>query len=436
MEAFLSVGVVLSLIFFYLGLGVWVFAGLMLVAATSLWWITGMSIERIGTIAANIAFRYSSTWELAAIPMFIWMGEIIFRTDISNRLFRGLMPFVHWVPGRLLHTNVLGCTLFAAVSGSSAATTATVGKITTAELAKRGYNRSLSMGSLAGAGSLGFLIPPSIIMIVYGILAEVSVSRLFAAGVFPGLMVASLYSSYIIFRAVVEPSIAPESNERYAFRDYLSALVDLSPIFVLMVIVLGSIYSGIATPSEAAAVGVAAAVVITIAMRQMTARLFVDTLLGAIRTSCMVSIILVSAAFLATAMGYLHVPANVARAIAVLDLSPWQLLLVLSVFYVILGLFLDGVSIIVMSLPITLPLAMQAGFDPIWFGIYLVIMVEMGQVTPPVGFNLFVIQGLTGTPIGKVAIASFPFFCLMGVAVALLWFFPDIALWLPRTLYG
>ncbi|TWG98913.1 tripartite ATP-independent transporter DctM subunit [Mesorhizobium sp. J18] len=436
MEAVLSAGIVLGLIFFYLGLGVWVFAGLLLVAATALWLVLGMNIDRIGTIAANIAYRYASTWELAAIPMFIWMGEIIFRTDISDRLFRGLMPFVRWIPGRLLHANVLGCTLFAAVSGSSAATTATVGKITTAELAKRGYNRSLALGSLAGAGSLGLLIPPSIVMIVYGILAEVSVSRLFAAGILPGLMIAALYSGYIMIRAIINPDIAPADGERYGIGDYLKALADLAPIFILVVIVLGSIYTGIATPSEAAAVGVAAALVITLAMRQMTFGLLIETLLGAIRTSCMVCIILIAAAFLSTAMGYLHIPANVARAIGALDLSPFGLILILSVFYVVLGLFLDGVSIIVMSLPITFPLAMQAGFDPIWFGVYLVIMTEMGQVTPPVGFNLFVLQGLTKTPIGKIAIYSLPFFFLMGLGVLILVFFPDVALWLPRTLYG
>lgn len=436
MEALYSVGVVGLLIFFYLGLGVWVFAGLLLVAMTSLVFILGMDVNRVGTIAANIAYRYSSAWELAAIPMFIWMGEIIFRTDISNRLFRGLAPLVEHLPGRLMHTNVLGCTLFAAVSGSSAATTATVGKITVSELDRRGYNRALSLGSLAGAGSLGLLIPPSIVMIVYGILAEVSISRLFAAGVIPGLMIAGLYSGYIMLRALADPSVAPASGERYAARDYLRTVLDLSPILLLMVVVLGAIYTGIATPSEAAAVGVATALVIALVMRQLTSKLFLDTLMGAVRTSCMVSIILIAAAILSTAMGYLHLPANVARAIAALDLPPLGLLLVLSVFYILLGLFLDGVSIVVMSLPITLPLVLQAGFDPIWFGVYLVIMVEMGQITPPVGFNLFVLNGMTGVPIGRIAWYALPFFLLMAVGTAILALFPEIVLWLPRQLYG
>lgn len=436
MEAILTAGAVLGLIFLYLGLGVWVFAGLLLVAATSLYLILGMSPTRIGTIATGILYRYSSTWELAAIPMFIWMGEIIFRTDISDRLFRGLMPFVNHIPGRLLHTNVLGCTLFAAVSGSSAATTATVGKITTTELARRGYDKTLSLGSLAGAGSLGLLIPPSIVMIVYGILAEVSISRLFAAGVMPGLMIAGLYSAYIVVRALANPTLAPSDGRRFGPMDYLKGLLDLLPVLLLVVLVLGSIYTGVATPSEAAAVGVAAALFIALVLRQLTLKLLIETMLGAIRTSAMVCVILVAAAFLSTAMGYLHVPTNVANAIGAMGLSAFGLLLMLSLFYMVLGLFLDGVSIIVMSLPITFPLAMQAGFDPIWFGIYLVVMVEMGQITPPVGFNLFVLQGLTGTPIGKVAVAALPFFLLMALAVVIIAMFPGIVLWLPNLLYG
>jgi C4-dicarboxylate transporter, DctM subunit len=436
MEAIFAGLVVLLLILFYLGLGVWVFAGLMLVSVSSLVLLLGMDLSRIGTIAASITFRYASAWELAAIPMFIWMGEIIFRTDISDRLFRGLAPLVDRIPGRLLHTNVLGCTLFAAVSGSSAATTATVGKITTSALQDRGYDRSLSLGSLAGAGSLGLLIPPSIVMIVYGILAEVSISRLFAAGVLPGLMIAGLYSSWIMLRALLRADVSPAGEERYSWRDRLYGLANLLPVLILMVIVLGSIYSGVATPSEAAAVGVAGALVIALVLRQLTFALLLETMLGAIRTSCMVSIILIAAAILSTAMGYLHLPANVARYIAGLELSPFGLIVILSLFYIVLGLFLDGVSIVVMSLPITLPLALQAGFDPIWFGVYLVLMVELGQITPPVGFNLFVIQGLTGEAIGRVAIAALPFFFLMLFGVVLVTYFPGIALWLPNLLYG
>lgn len=436
MEALIAGLVILALILFFLGLGVWVFAGLFLVSVTGLALLLDMPMQRIGSIGTSIIFRYASAWELAAIPMFIWMGEIIFRTDISNRLFRGLAPLVDFVPGRLLHTNILGCTLFAAVSGSSAATTATVGKITTAELGRRNYDLNLSIGSLAGAGSLGLLIPPSIVMIIYGILAEVSISRLFAAGIVPGLLVAGVYSGYIMLRALASRDVAPADEARLTLGQRLLGALNLLPVLFLMVLVLGSIYTGLATPSEAAAVGVAAAVVVAVVLRQLSWQIFRDSLMGAIRTSCMVCIILISAAFLSTAMGYLHVPANIAQAIGEMNLSPLALIVALSLFYILLGLFLDGISIIVMSLPITLPLATMAGFDPVWFGVYLVLMVELGQVTPPVGFNLFVIQGLTGHPIGKVAWAALPFFLLMCLSVAIITIFPGIALWLPGVFFG
>jgi len=436
MDTLLTAAATLAFLLLFLGLGVWVFVTLALVATSALFFLNGMDLSRIGSIAANIIYRYSASWELSAIPMFIWMGEIIFRTDISTRLFRGLSPFVDYIPGRLLHTNVLGCTLFAAVSGSSPATTATVGRITTRELGKRGYDDRMSLGSLAGAGSLGLLIPPSIVMIVYGILAEQSISRLFAAGVMPGLMITALYSGYIMVWAKMNPAMVPAARDKRGAMDFVWAIWDLAPLIVLMTIVLGSIYTGIATPSEAAAVGVIAAIMIAAVTRQLSLTLLRDTLMGALRTSTMVCSILITAAFMSTAIGYLHIPADVAAGIAALQLPPWGLLVVLSLFYLGLGFFLDGTSIIVMSLPISLPLALQAGFDPIWFGVYLVLMVEMAQVTPPVGFNLFVLQGISGRSIGYVARAAMPFFVLMLVGVVLLAAFPGIALWLPNYLYG
>jgi tripartite ATP-independent transporter DctM subunit len=417
MEALIAGLVILVLVFLFLGAGTWVFAGLLLVSTTGLLILLpdSFSAHRVGVVITKIMYRYASTWELAAIPMFIWMGEIIFRTDISERLFKGLAPLVDQIPGRLLHTNIAGCTLFAAVSGSSAATTATVGKITTTELARRDYDTDLAIGSLAGAGSLGLLIPPSIVMIIYGLLAEVSVSRLFAAGVFPGLLIAALYSGYILVRCAMKPSLSPAAAEHYTWMDRVRAIGNLLPVIILMVIVLGSIYSGLATPSEAAAVGATAALLLALVMRQLTWEVFKISIMGAVRTSCMVCIILVAAAFLSTAMGYLHVPMDLAAAIGKLGLSPYGLIIILSLFYIMLGLFLDGISITVMSLPIALPLVTQAGFDPVWFGVYLVIMVELGQVTPPIGFNLFVLQGLTGHSIGRIALAALPFFALMCV---------------------
>lgn len=427
--------IILILIMFFLGLGVWVFAGLLLVSVTGLVFLIDMSWFRVGTIMGPLVIRSATSWEISAIPLFIWMGEMMLRTDMSDRLFRGLSPLTYHLPGRLLHTNIAGSALFAAISGSSAATTATVGKITISELGKRGYSKSLTFGSLAGAGSLGLLIPPSIVMIVYGVLAEVSISRLFAAGVFPGLMIAGLYSGYVIIVSLLHPEVAPPDAKRPGIGDALRGLLDLIPIAILIVLVLGSIYTGFATPSEAAAVGVVATLAIIILTGQFTVEMFLGSLRSSVQTSCMIAIVLIAAAFLSTAMGFLHVPQDVAKAIAALNLSPLGLIAILAVFYILLGMFLEGISITVMSLPITLPLILAAGYDPIWFGVFLVVMVELAQVTPPIGFNLFIIQGLTGTPIMRVALAALPFFFLMCVGAALLVFFPEIALWLPNRLF-
>jgi tripartite ATP-independent transporter DctM subunit len=435
-DAFLTGLIVLALIIGFLGIGTWIFAGLLMVSMTALTLVLDFPPQRIGAIVTKIMFRSATAWELAAIPMFIWMGEMMFRTDISERLFRGLAPLVDGIAGRLLHTNVMGCTLFAAVSGSSAATTATVGKITTTELARRQYDTGLALGSLAGAGSLGLLIPPSIVMIIYGVLAEVSIAKLFAAGVFPGLIIAGLYSGFIFVRCALQPSLAPRAGDVFTWRDRLSGLSQLLPVVCLIAIVLGSIYTGYATPSEAAAVGVGATLILTALTGQLTWWVFAQSIMGAVTISAMVCSILVAAAFLSTAMGYLHVPQDLAAAIGALELSPYGLIVILALFYIVLGLFLDGISITVMSLPITLPLIVQAGFDPLWFGVFLVIMVEIGQITPPVGFNLFVLQGLTGHSIGRIARASLPFFFLMLLGVAIVTLLPGIALWLPKVLFA
>lgn len=437
MEALGAAALVFGLLILALGAGLWVFVALLAVAIAALHVGLGFPMDRIGAIAKGVLWRASSGWELAAIPMFVFMGELIFRTDLSARLFAGLEPLVARVPGRLYHTNVLGCTLFAAVSGSSTATTATVGRMTTAALGERGYDPRLAVGSLAGAGSLGLLIPPSIMLIVYGVLAEVSITRLFAAGLLPGLMVAGLYAAYIAAACLFRPALAPAEPARRRRRLAETArlvLRGLGPVALLIVVVLGGIYSGIATPSEAAAVGVAATLALTAALGQLTRRLFAEALMSALKASCMIATLLTAAALLSTAMGYMHVPATIAQAIGALQLGPYALIALLALFYILLGFFLDGVSIVVMTLPITLPLALQAGFDPVWYGIFLVLMVELGLMTPPVGFNLFVLKAVTGRPLGMIARAAVPFFLLMLLATAILTVFPGIALWLPEQL--
>ena len=428
--------VVLLMLVGVLGVGVWIFIGLLLVSVVSLVFLLDFSALKVGVINATIILRASSAWELSAIPLFVWMGELIFRTDIARRLFDGLAPIADLAPGRMLHTNIMGCTLFAAVCGSSAATTATVGKITVKELESRGYDDSLAVGSLAGAGSLGLLIPPSIVMIVYGVLAEVSVAKLFAAGVLPGFMIAGLYSGYVMIRAMADPQLAPATDITLNLPVLGQSLIKLWPIGALVVLVLGSIYSGIATPTEAAAVGVFATLVLTAAQKQLNWEVLYSSLYGAIKLSAIICSLLAAAAVLSTTMGYLRVPQQTSEMISRFNLDHYQLLLVLAVFYIILGLFLDGVSITVMSLPITLPLIVAAGIDPLWFGVFLVVMIELGQITPPIGFNLFILQGLTDKSIMTVAKNAFPFFVLMCIGAALLAVFPQIALWLPGILYG
>lgn len=436
MESLVAAFGILALVIFFLGIGVWVFAGLLLVSVAGLALFLDMSFHRIGTILGPLVIRSSTGWELSAIPMFIWMGEIILRTDVSTRLFKGLSPLTYHLPGRMLHTNIFGSAVFAAICGSSAATTATVGKITIPELKSRGYSNALSYGSLAGAGSLGLLIPPSIMMIVYGVLAEVSISRLFAAGLMPGLLIAGIYSVYVIICSLVRPSVAPSDSSPPTLREVLIGFWNLTPIGLLIGLVLGAIYSGLATPSETAAIGVAATLIYAACTFQLSWHTFISSLMASVHTSCMIAAIMIAAAFMSTAMGFMHVPHNIANFIDGLDLSPYHLIFILVLFYLLLGMFLEGISMMVMSLPITLPLIVAAGFDPIWFGIFLILMAELAQITPPVGFNLFILQDLTKASITRIIVASMPFFFLMCLGVALITVFPEIVLWLPDRLFS
>lgn len=421
---------------FFLGAGVWIFVALLMVGISGLYFLLDFPLPRIGSIMRGTMWRTASTWELAAVPLFVFMGELMFRTDISERLFKGIAPWANLVPGRLMHCNVAGCTIFAAVSGSSTATTATVGKITLEELTRRNYDMNLAVGSLAGAGSLGLMIPPSITMIIYGVLAEESITDLFAAGILPGLLISALYAAFIAVRAYLNPAIAPDDGTRFRMRDILPSLMNLFPVLLLVLVVLGGIYTGLATPSEAAALGFGASILLVAALGQFTWKIFLDSLAGAARITCMVITILVAAAFMSSSMAYLHVPQEIAALLAGLNLGPFGLILLIGIFYVILGMFLDGLSIMVMTLPITLPLISAAGWDAVWFGVFLVVMIELGLITPPIGFNLFVLQGITGKPIGVIARGAFPFFLLMMLSAIIITAFPSIVLWLPDVLFG
>ena len=414
-----------------LGSGVWV--GLTL---TGVAWmaVTLFSARPAGDAMAVTVWGSSSSWTLTALPLFVWMGEILFRTRLSQDMFKGLAPWVQGLPGRLLHTNVIGCTIFAAVSGSSAATCATIGKMTLPELTRRGYPEHMVIGTLAGASTLGLLIPPSIIMIVYGVAAEVSISKLFIAGVLPGILLACLFSGYIMFWALRNPGQVPAADGQTTFMQKLACSRSLIPVVLLIAAVLGSIYSGVATATEAAAVGVVGSLVLSSLQGSMNWPTFRDALMGATRLYCMIALILAGAAFLTLAMGYIGLPRHLAEWIASLGLSKAQLIFALSVFFIILGCFLDGISMVVLTMGVLMPTVQAAGIDPIWFGIFVVLVVEMAQITPPVGFNLFVLQGMTGRQLPWIAKVTMPMFFLMCAAVTLIYVFPGIVTWLPQQM--
>ena len=420
-------------LFLILASGVWI--GLTLSGVA---WI-GMQLfssRPAGDAMAVTIWGSASSWTLTALPLFIWMGEILFRTRLSQDMFKGLAPWMQALPGRLLHVNVIGCAIFAAVSGSSAATCATIGKMSLPELSRRGYPDAMSIGSLAGAGTLGLLIPPSIIMIVYGVTADVSIAQLFIAGVLPGVMLALLFSGYIAAWALRHPALVPPRDEVLSFRQKLAASRSLIPVVLLIGAVLGSIYAGIATATEAAGVGVLGALILSAAQGSLGWATFRDSLMGGTRLYCMIALILAGAAFLTLSMGYIGLPRHLAEWIATLGLSKFQLIVALTIFYVILGCFLDGISMVVLTMGVIMPTVQKAGIDPLWFGIFIVLVVEMAQITPPVGFNLFVLQGMTRREIGWIARVTLPFFFLMVAAVLLIYVFPQIVTFLPAQMRG
>ena len=390
----------------------------------------------VGKLMATTVWGSSASWSLTALPLFIWMGEILFRSRISEDMFRGLAPWLTALPGRLMHCNVIGCGIFAAISGSSAATAATICKMTVPELLKRGYHEPMVIGSLAGAGTLGLLIPPSIIMIVYGVAADVSIARLFIAGVLPGIMLMSLFSGYIILWALMNPDKTPPSDIHMGFAEKLYASRLLIPTVLLIAAVIGSIYSGVATPTEAAVLGVVGSLVLSLVSGSLDWETFSGAVMGAMRTSCMIAFILTGAAFLTTAMGFTGIPKAMAAWITGQALSPAMLIAVLTLLFIVLGCFLDGISMVVLTAAVILPTVQAARIDLLWFGIFIVLVVEMAQITPPVGFNLYVLQGMTGKDIFSIGKHALPFFLLMVIAVALIWIFPEIVTYLPQRMLG
>ena len=428
--ALLSI-VLIVFLFLLLATGLWVALTLALVGVLG---IALSSQASPGAVFATSVWGASSSWTLTALPLFIWMGEILFRTRLSADMFAGLAPWLGRLPGRLLHVNVIGSGIFAAVSGSSLATAATIGRMSLPELNKRGYDSYMSIGSLAGSGTLGLMIPPSIIMIVYGVAAEQSIPKLFIAGVLPGIALVILFSGYIALWALLNPSKVPPDDLKVSLKTKIVSTLRLMPIISLIIAVIGSIYLGIATATEAAAVGVLGSLILAALSGALTWSSLSDSIMSAMKTSCMIALILSCAAFLGLAMDYSGVPRLLAEWITGMNLSPVHLIAYLTILFIILGCFIDGISIVVIVSSIILPAIKLAGIDLIWFGIYLVLVVEMSLITPPVGMNLFLLQGMTGKSLAFVSRASFPFFILLVLAVALLWYVPEVATWLPSKM--
>ena len=426
-EIFLTIFFITVLLFF-LGSGIWVAVSMIGVSAIGMMLFTS---RPVGDAMATTIWGTSSSWTLTALPLFVWMGEILFRTKLSENLFKGLSPWMQKLPGGLIHVNVVGCALFAAISGSSAATVATVGKMSIPELRKRNYPEKILLGSLAGSGTLGLLIPPSIILIIYGVAVQESIAKLFIAGIIPGIMIALIFMSYVVIWSLINKKDMPKIIEEFSFLEKIKRSRQLLPVILLILGVIGSIYTGIATATEAASLGVVGALILSYFQKSLTLDTFKSSLLGATKTSCMIAFILAGSTFLSLAMGFTGLPRNLAIWIQNMDLSPYVLIFVLMIFYIILGMFLDGISAVVLTMAVIEPMIRQAGFDMIWFGIFLVIVVEMAQITPPVGFNLFVLQGMANRDMGFIARSAFPLFLLMILAVIMIIIFPEIALWLP-----
>ena len=431
MEELYAISLFLFVLFLLLGTGVWVGMALMGVA-----WV-GMELfttRPVGDTMITTIWASSSSWTLTALPLFIWMGEILFRTRLSEDMFRGLSPWLARLPGGLVHTNIVGCTVFAAVSGSSAATLTTVGKMSIPELRARDYPEHIVIGTLAGAATLGLMIPPSLALIVYGVTVNESITQLFFAGVFPGLCLALMFMGYVAIFSRLSGSWNPKQETGMSFADKLRNSRFLIPVLLLIFVVIGSMYAGYATATEAAAIGVIGSLVLATGQGSLTWDTFTESLMGATRTSAMIALILAGAAFLKLAMGFTGLPRALADGIATMELTRFELLMILMVFYIVLGMFLDGISSVVLTMAVVEPMIREAGIDLIWFGIFVVVVVEMAQITPPIGFNLFVLQGMTEHEMGYIARAAFPMFMIMVLMCFILIWFPEIAMWLPDTM--
>jgi len=431
MEEFQLIALFLFVLFLLLGTGVWVGLALLGVAFVGMELFTS---RPVGDTMITTIWSASSSWTLTALPLFIWMGEILFRTRLSEDMFKGLAPWMAGLPGGLIHTNIVGCTVFAAVSGSSAATLTTVGKMSIPELRARNYPERLVIGTLTGAATLGLMIPPSLTLIVYGVTINESISKLFMAGILPGLLLASMFMGYVAIYSKVSRNYNPDKEDHLTFSEKVQRSRFLIPVLLLITVVIGSMYTGFATATEAAAFGVIGSLALAASQGSLSLSTFRESLMGATRTSAMIALILAGAAFLSLSMAFTGLPRALAEFIATMELSRFELLMALLVFYIVIGCFLDGISSVVLTMAVVEPMIRQAGIDVIWFGIFIVVVVEMAQITPPIGFNLFVMQGMTQHGMGYIARAAIPMFFIMVLMVFVLIAFPDLATFLPENM--
>lgn len=431
MEEFQLIALFLFILFLLLGTGVWVGLALLGVAFVGMELFTS---RPVGDTMITTIWSASSSWTLTALPLFIWMGEILFRTRLSEDMFKGLSPWMASLPGGLIHTNIVGCTVFAAVSGSSAATLTTVGKMSIPELRQRNYPERLVIGTLTGAATLGLMIPPSLTLIVYGVTINESISKLFMAGILPGLLLAAMFMGYVAIYSKVSRNYKPDKEDHLTFAEKVQRSRFLIPVLLLITVVIGSMYTGFATATEAAAFGVIGSLVLAAGQRSLNLSTFTESLMGATRTSAMIALILAGASFLSLSMAFTGLPRALAEFIATMEFSRFELLMALLVFYIVIGCFLDGISSVVLTMAVVEPMIRQAGIDVIWFGIFIVVVVEMAQITPPIGFNLFVMQGMTHHDMGYIARAAIPMFLIMVLMVFVLITFPDLATYLPENM--
>jgi C4-dicarboxylate transporter DctM subunit len=431
MDEIQLIAIFLFVLFLLLGTGVWVGLALLGVAFVG---VELFTTRPAGDAMITTIWSSSSSWTLTALPLFIWMGEILYRTRLSEDMFRGLSPWMARLPGGLVHTNIVGCTVFAAVSGSSAATLTTVGKMSIPELRSRNYPEHLVIGTLAGAATLGLMIPPSLTLIVYGVTINESITKLFMAGILPGIVLAAMFMGYVAIYSRVAKDFNPVEEPRMSFAEKVKNSRFLIPVMLLILVVIGSMYSGMATATEAAAFGVVGSLILATGQGSLTWGTFSESLMGATRTSAMIALILAGASFLSLSMGFTGLPRGLADFIGSLELSRFGLLMMLLVFYIVLGCFLDGISSVVLTMAVVEPMVRQAGIDLVWFGIFIVVVVEMAQITPPIGFNLFVLQGMTEHEMNFISRAALPMFMIMVLMVFLLIALPDLATWLPENM--